>query len=49
MHDRFVRLIEAQGTAYTLITGPWEGRVEQATCAIDALLARCKAEPQTAP
>ncbi len=49
MHDRFVELIEKAGTPYTLITGPWEGRVEQATAAIDALLARCDAETAPAP
>lgn len=49
MHDRFVELIEAKGTPYTLITGPWEGRVDQAIAAIDALLARCEAEAQLAP
>lgn len=49
MHDRFVQLIEAKGTPYTLITGPWEGRVDQAIAAIDALLARCQPEAQPAP
>lgn len=49
MHDRFVELIKAKGTPYTLITGPWEGRVDQAIAAIDALLARCQAEAQPAP
>lgn len=45
MHDRFVELIEQAGIPYTLITGPWEGRVAQATAAIDALLARCEGAP----
>ncbi|MGE6699693.1 AAA family ATPase [Hyphomonas sp. NPDC076900] len=45
MHDRFVELIEQAGVPYTLITGPWEGRVDQAIAAIDALLARCESAP----
>jgi nicotinamide riboside kinase len=49
MHDRFVELIEKAGVPYTLITGPWEGRVDQAIAAIDALLAHCQPEAQPAP
>lgn len=47
MHDRFVELIEKSGVPYTLITGPWEGRIEQAITAIDALLARSETETVT--
>lgn len=47
MHERFVELIEKAGVPYTLITGPWGGRVEQAVAAIDALLARSEAETVT--
>ena len=49
MHDRFVELIGKSGVPYQLITGPWEGRAEQAIAAIDALLARCGAEAAPAP
>lgn len=50
MHDRFVALIEQAGTPYQLISGPWEGRVDQAITAIDALLAHCQPEAaQPAP
>lgn len=49
MHDRFVSLIEEAGIPYTLITGTWEGRVDQAIAAINALLAPCLADAPAAP
>lgn len=49
MHDRFVELIGKSGVPYQLITGPWEGRAEQAIASIEAFLARCESEAQPAP
>jgi diamine N-acetyltransferase len=39
MHARFVELIEASGTPYVLITGPYEARLPKAIAAVDTLLA----------